>query len=198
MAKFTSPLDEVRVAATWPADWGRMVGDEGVRFCGSCSLHVYNLSGMTRREAESLVTNSEGRLCVRFFRRADGSILTRDCPVGLAAVRRRVARVAGSALSAALGFFAGLGLHFGLDRAPSPSVMGEMAAPSSPAPPPPPQALPFNGPVEFKGEASMPPMQGRVVVGSFDVRDRMAPLSSDYEKRKGVVSRKRGEARRQR
>jgi hypothetical protein len=197
MAQFTSPLEEVRVASPCPADWGRMVGDERVRFCGSCSLHVYNLSGMTRREAEALVTNAEGRLCVRFFRRADGSILTRDCPVGLAAVRRRVARVAGSALSAALGFFAGLGLHFGFDRAPSPNVMGEMAAPAQLTPSPPSVTPPFNGPVEFKGEASMLPMQGQVVVGSFDVRGRMTPLTTVNEKRTGVP-RKRGEARRQR
>src|SRR5215210_4470085 len=108
MTKFTSPLDYVRVAAPCPADWGKMVGDERVRFCGSCDRHVYNLSGMTRREAEALVTNTEGRLCVRFYRRADGTILTRNCPVGLSAVRRRVARVAGSVLSAVLGFFAGL------------------------------------------------------------------------------------------
>jgi len=45
---------------------------------------VFNLSAMTRGEAERLVQNKgEGRLCVRFFRRADGTLLTEDCPVGL-------------------------------------------------------------------------------------------------------------------
>ncbi|HEX8502781.1 MAG TPA: hypothetical protein VF659_19515 [Pyrinomonadaceae bacterium] len=131
MAKFTSPLDEVRVAAPCPADWGKMVGDERVRYCDRCSLHVYNLSGMSRREAEALVTNAEGRLCVRFYRRADGTILTRNCPVGLSALRRRAARVAGSVLSAALGFFAGLGLDFGLGRPAPRHVMGAMAAPAA-------------------------------------------------------------------
>jgi hypothetical protein len=63
MSKYTSPLDEVRVAAPCPADWGKMVGDERVRYCGSCSLHVYNLSGMTKREAEALVTSTESRAC---------------------------------------------------------------------------------------------------------------------------------------
>lgn len=133
--QFTSPLDGLRVASPCPADWGKMVGDERVRFCGSCELHVYNLSGMTRREAESLITNAEGRLCVRFYRRADGTVLTRNCPVGLSAVRRRVARVAGSVLSAAVGFFAGLGLNFGVGRAPSPSsTMGAWAVPATPTP----------------------------------------------------------------
>ncbi|HEX8558989.1 MAG TPA: hypothetical protein VF668_12850, partial [Pyrinomonadaceae bacterium] len=117
MPKFTSPLEGVRVAAPCPARWEKMAGDERVRYCDSCSLHVYNLSGMTRREAEALVAGAEGRLCVRFHRRGDGTILTRDCPVGLRAVRRRVARVAGSALAAALGFLTGLGLDLGFEGA---------------------------------------------------------------------------------
>ena len=130
MSKYTSPLDEVRVAAPCPADWGKMVGDERVRYCGSCELHVYNLSGMTRREAEALVTSTEGRLCVRYYRRPDGTILTRNCPVGLSAVRRRVARVAGSALSVVVAFFAGLGINFGIERVSSPSIMEESAVPA--------------------------------------------------------------------
>ncbi len=114
MRKFTSPLDGVRVAAPCPADWNKMVGDERVRYCGQCSLHVYNLSGMTKGDAERLVANAEGRLCIRYYKRADGSILTRNCPVGLRAIRRKASRVAGAALSAVLGFFAGLGLDLGL------------------------------------------------------------------------------------
>ena len=131
MRKFTSPLKGVRVASPCKADWEKMVGDERVRFCGQCSLNVYNLSGMTRREAERLVASAEGRLCVRYYRRADGSILTRNCPVGLRAVKQRVTRVAGAALSAVLGFFAGIGLDFGLTPAPPPTVhtMGTIAMP---------------------------------------------------------------------
>src|SRR5207248_8192511 len=110
MAKFTNPLDGVRVAAPCPADWEKMVGDERMRYCGQCSLHVYNLSGMTKREAEALITNTEGRLCVRFYRRADGTVLSRNCPVGLSALKQRATRVVGAALSAVLGFFAGVGL----------------------------------------------------------------------------------------
>src|SRR5918994_1843636 len=135
MPKFSSPLDEVRVAAPCPADWGKMVGDERVRFCGSCELHVYNLSGMTRREAEALVTSAEGRLCVRFYRRPDGTILTRNCPVGLSALKRRGAHAATATMTAVLGFFAALGLNFGVERALSPSIMGESAVPAPPMPP---------------------------------------------------------------
>lgn len=50
-----------------------------------------------------MITSTEGRICGRLYRRADGTLLTRDCPVGLRALRRRVARVAGATLAAVLG-----------------------------------------------------------------------------------------------
>ena len=131
MPTYTNPLEHVKVAAPCPADWGRMVGDERVRYCDRCSLHVYNLSGMTRRAAEALVTSSEGRLCVRFYRRADGTILTRNCPVGLSALKRRAA-TATATLTAVLGFFSGLGLSLGVEHGLSPSVMEESAVPAPP------------------------------------------------------------------
>ena len=130
MPTYTNPLERVKVAAPCPADWSKMVGDERVRYCDQCRLHVYNLSGMTRREAEALVTNSESRLCVRYFRRADGTIITRNCPVGLSALKRRAARAATATLTAVVGFFASLGLNFGVERAFAPSVMEASAVPA--------------------------------------------------------------------
>ncbi|HET6647853.1 MAG TPA: hypothetical protein VFH01_11050, partial [Pyrinomonadaceae bacterium] len=94
MSRFNSPLDRVRVASPCKADWAQMIGTDRVRFCGQCNLNVYNLSSMTKTEAESLIAGTEGRLCVRFYRRADGSILTQDCPVGLRAIRRRLSYLA--------------------------------------------------------------------------------------------------------
>ena len=93
-------LGNIRVASPCPASWEKMAGDERVRHCQECKLNVYNLSEMTRIEAERLIANREGRTCVRFYRRADGTILTRDCPRGLQAVVRRLSRLAGAALSA--------------------------------------------------------------------------------------------------
>jgi hypothetical protein len=172
MPKFTSPLEGVRVAAPCKADWGKMVGDERVRYCDQCSLHVYNLSGMTKREAEGLVANSEGRLCVRFYRRADGSILTSNCPTGLRAIRQRVSRIAGAALSAALGFFAGLGLDLGARPAPPPrfQTMGAMTLSAGPeyVAPTPVVEEPVMGdiavPVQIAGRPQIEahPMMGRV------------------------------------
>jgi len=111
MARFRNTLDHVRIAAPCKADWDQMIGNERVRFCSQCSLNVYNLSGMARTEAESLLARTEGRLCVRFYRRSDGSIITRDCPVGLRAVRRGMSNVAKAISSSVLGLLAGLGVY---------------------------------------------------------------------------------------
>jgi hypothetical protein len=79
-----------------------MSGDDRMRFCEECSLHVYNISEMTASEAHALISGTEGRICARLYRRADGTVLTKDCPVGLKAFRRRVSRTAGAALTAVL------------------------------------------------------------------------------------------------
>lgn len=137
MTRFNSPLDKVRVAAPCNANWDAMIGNDRSRFCGQCNLNVYNLSSMTRAAAESLIARSEGRLCVRFYRRADGSIITENCPVGLRALRRRVSSFSKAIASALLSFFAGLGVYEGLkslsilDPPPRYVTTGVMVAPRS-------------------------------------------------------------------
>lgn len=108
MGQFNNPLEKIRIASPCAADWNEMQGDQRKRFCGECKLNVYNLSAMTKREAENLLINSEGRLCVRFYRRADGTILTRNCPVGWAKVKQRVSRITTATFSLAVAFFGGL------------------------------------------------------------------------------------------
>ncbi len=95
-------LDRVRVAAPCPKKWSEMVGDAHTRHCGECNENVYNLSSLTREQAEALILEKEGKLCVQFYRRADGTILTADCPDGVKRRRRkrRVMATAFSALSA--------------------------------------------------------------------------------------------------
>lgn len=115
MRNFTNPLDNIHVASPCSADWNEMFGDDRKRFCGDCKLNVYNLSDMTRRAAENLLISSEGRLCVRFFRRADGTVLTKNCPVGWQAAKQRVSRVAAAVFSMIAGLFAGV-LAFNLFR----------------------------------------------------------------------------------
>jgi hypothetical protein len=101
-------LDDVQVASPCPANWDDMVGSDKVRFCASCQKNVFNLSGMKRDEAIQLVQATEGRICVRFFRRADGTMLTEDCPVGVQAALRRAKRMTYAAAAVSLGAVAAL------------------------------------------------------------------------------------------
>lgn len=78
------PLETVGVASPCHADWDAMTGDDRARFCPSCAKNVYNLSAMTEREAQTLIQEKDGHLCIRYFQREDGTMLTQDCPVGAA------------------------------------------------------------------------------------------------------------------
>ena len=82
-------LDAISVRTPCHVAWESMIGSAQVRHCASCKLNVYNLSEMTREEAMRLVAEREGRLCVRFHRRPDGTLLTRDCGPVLATRKRR-------------------------------------------------------------------------------------------------------------
>jgi len=90
-------LDNLRVATPCTAAWNQMTGDDRTRHCGDCNKNVYNLSGMTREEAEALVIEKNGDLCVRYFQRQDGTILLADCTVGIKRRRRRRLVAAGAA-----------------------------------------------------------------------------------------------------
>src|SRR5687768_15381993 len=107
-------LNETRVASPCPANWEEMEGDEKVRFCSGCQLHVYNLSAMDLEEAAETLLAREGRLCIRFYRRRDGTILTTDCPVGIERVRKQRRAIA---VGAAVALGAGVTAKVGKDLA---------------------------------------------------------------------------------
>ncbi len=90
-------LERLRIASPCKASWDEMKGDDRVRYCGQCEKNVYNLSGMRRDEATALVRERTGEICVRMYRRDDGTVLTADCPVGARKknVRRLAVLVAG-------------------------------------------------------------------------------------------------------
>jgi hypothetical protein len=98
-------LNGLRVASPCDASWEEMEGDDLVRFCQHCQKSVYNLSGMSRREAAEFVRETEGRLCVRFYRRRDGTLLTDNCAVGFRAALRLLLKCVGSIAATALGLF---------------------------------------------------------------------------------------------
>jgi len=140
-----------------------MTGDDRARFCGECQRHVYNLSDLSRIEAENLIQQTEDQVCARYYRRRDGTILTNNCPVGLRAVRRRLRFVTSVAV-------AGIGLCIGgvltvlgssrhdekgrrlrdiepihsivewFSPSPPPVIMGKLCMPEDMLPPPPSEA----------------------------------------------------------
>lgn len=138
-------LANAKIASPCNADWNDMHGDAQVRHCTKCDKNVYNLSEMTADDAEALIVEREGQLCARFYTRADGTVLTKDCGVG---VRRKWATRAGAAAvlfgggAAALSAFGskapchtmGAVAASSSDTTQQPAVMGTIAPPSSPPP----------------------------------------------------------------
>jgi hypothetical protein len=103
-------LPNLTVASPCKEPWAQMPGDDRVRACARCEKNVYNLSAMTRDEAEALIRARNGNLCVRYFQRFDGTILLADCEVGRRGARNRRFAAAGIAASLLAGV-AGYGVH---------------------------------------------------------------------------------------
>jgi hypothetical protein len=100
-------LDKVSLAKPCSQNWDEMVGDERERFCNQCSLNVYNLSSMTRGEAEEfLQLRNDGSVCLNYTADAKGKVITDDCPRPLRSIRDRVRPV----LKVASSFVAAFGL----------------------------------------------------------------------------------------
>ncbi len=85
-------LEDIRIASPCNERWDEMLGDGRSRHCLKCDKNVYDVSAMTREEAEALIRSNEGGVCLRLYKRRDGRVITSDCPVGVR--RRRVTRVA--------------------------------------------------------------------------------------------------------
>jgi hypothetical protein len=55
MSRNRVDLDRIAVASPCPMNWNDMIGDDRMRFCNQCNLNVYNISAMTKAEAESFI-----------------------------------------------------------------------------------------------------------------------------------------------
>jgi hypothetical protein len=182
-------LEELQIASPCSAAWDDMQqlapGDDRVRHCGLCDKNVYNLAGMSRGEATNLVADREGSVCIRMFRRNDGTVLTADCPVGvraaLAAAARRARREVVFAAAASLAAVAALVAFLGgpasrkacaaVDAART-GILQRVEPP--PMPPPMPPSMPTMGAVAppvpetraIMGELPAPsPPPGRPLMG---------------------------------
>ena len=96
-------LESIAIASPCTASWDEMIGDDRARFCTHCQKDVFNLSALPRDEAETFMRERTADVCVRLYKRADGTVLTSDCPVGVKRKRRRkmaIAAVGGGLLAA--------------------------------------------------------------------------------------------------
>lgn len=177
----TISLSQLRIASPCTASWDDMIGDDRSRFCEQCQLHVYNLAAMTQADAEALIREKEGRLCARLYQRADGTVIARDCPVGLArcrkAARWMLARLAAGVALACSG--AAWAIGYANPHREQSNLRGSqpitmltrwLNAPPPPPPVPPPTIImgkisirPMNPPVDSAADCSTPPP---VVVGN--------------------------------
>ncbi len=83
-------LETINLAFSCPMDWDKMIGNNQTRYCPECKLIVYNISGLSSVEATKLINSNEDRLCIKFYRRADGTILTKDCSVGIKVIKKKI------------------------------------------------------------------------------------------------------------
>jgi len=125
-------LQQIAIAKPCPANWDEMTGDERARFCQHCQKNVYNLSTMTAQEAVELVRAKEGKLCVRFYRRRDGTMLTSDCPVGVREYYRRAQRSVAMAVATFIALLTGgESKAYSLFKLPVTELRGEVAVPTT-------------------------------------------------------------------
>lgn len=124
-ASFSLPLlQRAQIAAPCSARWDDMSGDDRTRHCAQCDLDVHNVAAMTESEAEALLRaafDDDGsitqRLCARIYRRADGTILTANCPVGVETLRAKARRSA-ARVAAALGITTLIGWAAAVEQGP--------------------------------------------------------------------------------
>lgn len=86
----SSLLDNISIATPCSAEWDNMSGTDTIRFCGQCSKNVYDISAMSESEAVSFLAGQQMVPCLKFFRRADDTIIFDNCPAGLRRVRSGV------------------------------------------------------------------------------------------------------------
>jgi len=131
LAKVTTDLDNLRkkrqlpiartlIASPCDVPWSSMRGDDRVRHCTECARDVHNLSAMTQPEVDAFLQEMAGAAtlpCITLYQRADGTMLTADCPVGMRQRKKRafLAAAIGTGAAAIVGL---TGLAFLLHRHP--------------------------------------------------------------------------------
>lgn len=162
-------LNRIEVASPCHESWDEMAGSQRERHCDRCEQTVYDLSGMTRDAAQSLVakTQSGEQVCVRFRRRADGTVLTADCPTQVRKTRSPWTQ----ARSVAAGLFAlagGLAAGCTDSDAAVTRTMGKPLAPNNTSAPCCDGSGPCCAGTEVMGEIEAPAMMGAPLIAPLD------------------------------
>lgn len=127
MDKYQEQINSIQIATPCSADWDKMTGDDRKRFCQECKLNVYNVSELTAKEASDLINGANGgRVCMQIYRRRDGTVITRDCPVAVQRVKRAYKR----SIAAVASFAAAIGLSLpaSAQNPPTGATKGESIA----------------------------------------------------------------------
>lgn len=115
---------KLQVVAPCNENWDAMPGGDDIRFCGRCRQNVYNLSEMNETQVRELV---QGPVCVRFFARGDGTVVTRQCSPMLEAARRRMVAMAAGLLPLAAAFWGSVAWLRGKVQGQAPVAVGAIA-----------------------------------------------------------------------
>ncbi len=127
MDKYREQVNSIQIATPCSADWDEMVGDDRKRFCQDCKLNVYNVAELTPREVSELLGAANGgRVCMQIYRRRDGTVITRDCPVAVQRVKKAFKR--SIAAVASLAATLGLALPSSAQTPPAGATKGESVA----------------------------------------------------------------------
>jgi hypothetical protein len=118
-------LADVRIASPCKQRWADMIGDDRVRVCHGCDRPVFDLSEMTREEAEVVLAARGITPCVRFYRRPDGTVMTADCRTGARRSRRLAVVAAGTALLGSSSAMADPAAPAAADDAPATDLLAD-------------------------------------------------------------------------
>jgi hypothetical protein len=102
------------------AEWSSEKSEPFARHCATCDKSVYNLSLMTSDEANELIREKQGKLCVTLYQGFNGKVLTADAPIGFKTLRRKYLKTRSWIVCFALGLW---GLMTGTSSCTEPSVV---------------------------------------------------------------------------
>ncbi|MFA6238063.1 MAG: hypothetical protein WC635_12090 [Bacteriovorax sp.] len=77
-------LQEIKIASPCHVSIEKMEDRGNCFHCHECKLNVYHFSSLTNAEIADLLNQNNEKLCVGMFKREDGTVITKDCPLGLA------------------------------------------------------------------------------------------------------------------